>query len=163
MSPEIPPRYRELHLQKQTLLTHKTGNTCHPGPSIRIWGHNELKIQTHAKTPEKTQIHSWWDYSWHGKNWPILKELKEWKRDRSRIFTQYRDWLKRLQNLERMETDPINQSWDTSETNTGIITTRTVNNIITKSKIQRKLEVNMANKKSNGEPSPEPKINHQEN
>ena len=62
-----------------------------------------------------------------------------------------------------METDPINQSWDTSETNTGIITTRTVNNIITKSKIQRKLEVDMANKKSNGEPSPEPKINHQEN
>ena len=59
--------------------------------------------------------------------------------------------------------DPINLSRDTSETNAGIITTRTVNNIITKSKIQRKLEVDMANKKSNGEPSPEPKINHQEN
>ena len=79
---------------------------------------------------------------------PILKELKEWKRDRSRIITQYRDWLKRLKNLERMETDPINQSGDTSETNTGIITTRTVNNTITKSKIQRKLEVDMANKNS---------------
>ena len=58
MSPEIPPRHRELHLQKQTPQTHKTGNTCHPGPSIRILGHNELKNQTHAKTPEKTQIHS---------------------------------------------------------------------------------------------------------
>ena len=81
---------------------------------------------------------------------PILKELKEWKRDRSRIFTQYRDWLKRLQNMERKEMDPNNQSGDTSETNAGIITTRTVNNIITKSKIQRKLEVDMANKKSNG-------------
>ena len=94
---------------------------------------------------------------------PILKELKEWKRDRSRIFTQYRDWLKRLQNLERKETDPNNQSGDTIETNAGIIKTRTVNNTITKSKIQRKLEVDIANKKSNGEPSPEPKINHQEN
>ena len=94
---------------------------------------------------------------------PILKELKEWKRDRSRIFTQYRDWLKRLQNLERKETDPNNQSGDTSETNAGIITTSTVNNTITKSKTQRKWEADMANKKSNGEPSPEPKINHQEN
>ena len=62
-----------------------------------------------------------------------------------------------------METDPINQSGDTSETNAGIITTSTVNNTITKSKTQRKWEADMANKKSNGEPSPEPKINHQEN
>ena len=62
-----------------------------------------------------------------------------------------------------METDPNNQSGDTNETNAGIITTRTVNNTITKSKIQRKLEVDMGNKKSNREPSPEPKINHQGN
>ena len=84
---------------------------------------------------------------------PIVEELKGCERDRSKILSQFRDWLKRLKNLKKENTrDPNNQSGDTTES---------VDDTITESESKRKLEVDVANKKPDGQSSPEPEINQQ--